>query len=82
MIKKKEILILSEFYLNYLIFGGGTNTFLTPESNEIAFSGQKWAQTPHPMQISGFLSAFPSSFSSIASVGHRSTHVPQPIHKS
>jgi len=67
---------------NYLNLGGGTYTFRIPSSKVIAFSGQKWAQTPQPKQYSALTSAISLSFNSIASTGHFSTQTPHPLHKS
>jgi hypothetical protein len=54
------------------------NTFRNPSLNEMASSGQKRAQTPHPKHKLSSRSASSFSFSFMASVGHRSTHIPQP----
>src|SRR6056297_1754659 len=48
----------------------------------MAFSGQKCAHTPHPMQSSEFTFALPIPFKSIASIGQRSMHVPQAMQDS
>lgn len=57
-------------------------TFLNPSCNAMASSGQKRAQTPHPKQALSLRTAFSSSLSVMASVGHLSTQVPQPVHVS
>jgi hypothetical protein len=44
----------------------------------MASSGQNREHTPQPKQAFSSLSATPSSFNAIASVGHFSTQVPHP----
>lgn len=62
--------------------GGIINTLRNPSLSETASSGQNREQTPQPKQAFSSRCATPSSFSIMASVGHHSTQVPQPVQDS
>jgi hypothetical protein len=54
---------LNFYYAGFgLLLFGGIFTVLSPSIIDIAFCGQKCAQTPHPIQRSSILRAFLSSF--------------------
>lgn len=65
--------------MNWL-FSEVARTILGPvRANLIASSGQKWAQTPQPIQRASLMTATVSTNSG-ASTGHFSTQMPHPTH--
>ena len=62
--------------------GGIINTRRKPSLSEMASSGQNREQTPHPRQELSSRCARFFSFMTMASVGHHSTQMPQPVQAS
>jgi hypothetical protein len=55
---------------------------ISRRTRETAVEGHVGTQMPQPIQRAGSTWAFSSSPTVIASIGHRSSHVLQPIHTS
>jgi hypothetical protein len=78
-IKMINFFIVAKGYWAVRNRGGIIKTLRRPSLREIAASGQNREQTPQPKQAFSSRCASPSSFRIMASVGHHSTHVPQPV---